>query len=111
MSTDDLPISRPMVPAQPGFFLIEIPCDEAMEECPPGDFFRQPILAWRADEYGSLDPVVCDDDGDRRAYFILCPDGQVIHPHNSSWDDFESFEQAKREEARKRLADLDFDFG
>lgn len=70
--------SAPVIPALPGFELLEFRYDAGGNE--PGPWIhREPIIGWRDGQYGGLDPVIIDYDyeemGDHHG--ILQRGGQI----------------------------------
>lgn len=82
-----------VIPASPGYFLLSIPpaADIVDELWEAGDLcFRDPIVGWRGKD---AVPVTVDGfDDSESAYAVLCPDGRVIQPYNSTFDSIADFE-------------------
>lgn len=84
----DLP--TPVIPAQPGYFVIAMD-DES------DDFYLDPIIAWRPNGHG-LQALTVDDDNEEAD--ILCPGGVVHRPFLCRWDSTDAW---KAEQLKDRL--------
>lgn len=94
----DKAIRSDIITAQPGFFVIEIPDDDWIEN-EEAIFFKQPVVGWYA-VYGEAMPLCLEEP--LGSWAVLCPDGSVIEPHNGRWDGIEEFKRVSREQAKKR---------
>lgn len=103
--------STPVVPALPGFSLLTFSYQPGDDE--PGPWVhREPIIGWRDNPYGGLDPVVIDYDFTEmeHRHAILEPGGRIQasdrgYVHEANWI-ADMKEMADAEHARK-LADAE----
>lgn len=90
--------ASPMVPALPGTYRVIWCFDPETNE----DLLHQdPVIAWRVDEFGVANPVLCEMAGSDEFAALLFPDGQVVDPDCRSWPNTEAFKKTMREQYEK----------
>jgi|SRR6516164_2334820 hypothetical protein len=86
----------PIIPAYPGFLLLEFDCDPRKEE-PVFAVRRLPIIGWRYDGDQAYPITPFETCGEA----ILCPNGRVICPFADFPTSFESETEWLRDITRK----------
>lgn len=76
-SIDDIEKAlQTVVPAAPGFMLLQLVLDAPKEE----EVQRTPVVAWRIDQNNAAaQPVVCEDVSDLTSFDVLQPTGEVVN--------------------------------
>lgn len=99
-------LSQPCMPATPGYFVLSWspPRDDQ-----PAFIWSQPVIGWRVNEFGTVDPLVFETDwtgfGDRHG--LLYPTGQVGDLYGATYDkqsDWEAEQAERYEDDQKRAA-------
>lgn len=91
-----------VTPAAPGYealFIVEY--DDTVE------VIRHPVLGWRMDVYGGVNPVTLDDDTCSNVSFggVKYPDGTVVVPGDARFANEKLwFEEAQERKARNKAA-------
>jgi hypothetical protein len=109
-------LMAPVIPAQPGYYVVDaIPPDTDVQDW---IFQREPVIAWRGNEWGRLCPVTpfeLSTPFELISPAILCPDGRVVQDLDDGRDSCETYdawvtaEKARWDrilEARKAAAEV-----
>jgi hypothetical protein len=105
LNEDDLEkLSEPVVPAAPGYFIINVYDDEFSDgsQGEPFKLYSVPIVAWRIS--GDTAHPICADDEPCDGWAILDPTGRVARPFLQWWESSAEFRAARIEEKRKATA-------
>ena len=88
--------AQPFVPALAGTELVTLsmPDDEPRSEW---RHWREPVLGWRTNVYGGLEPLVldCEFDELEHKHAVKMPDGSVVNLYGSVWPSVEEFQTAQ----------------
>lgn len=91
-----------VIPAQPGFRLLTFGFDASCPDEGPW-ISDEPILGWRVDAYGTMEPAVFDYNFSRMTgeHAVLEPSGKV-HVVDAAYDDIDSWKSDQKETAMRR---------
>jgi hypothetical protein len=92
--------ASPIIPALPGTYRLNWGIDPNTDE---EWLTKDPVIAWRIDEFGVANPVTCEMSSSDPSVLLL-PDGQVVDPDVQSWSDVEFFKKTMREKKKADAA-------
>ena len=94
--------TMPIIPATPGYEALGAFEDEDAAEL-TFVVVRHPVLGWRVDPWGGLTPVTLDDMDDQPTT-IRYPDGRVVIPADTTFENEDAWLKAMHEQEQKRRA-------
>lgn len=87
--------TRPIIPAAPGYFVLWVTDHLDHLTVDEINFCKEPVIGWRANEYGGLSPVCVE----RTPIHLMLqrPDGSIVEPDVGQWSDLDAFVRERRE--------------
>lgn len=104
-------IQTNVIPANPGFWVLEYHGQDEYGH----NITRNPVIAWRVYPYenSSVEPITVDEQCNPGETIVLYPDGRVVHPSFSEYENEQDWiadcvekEQAKRAKAEKQQENI-----